>query len=214
MTLLSFIHEHDRVQLLTDTLATDPGGAPQQFTDKVFTYASRDMVMAGTGYAALLSAWDHKLRESVLAVDLSQIDAFASDVLNDLWNDLRQSQDLPDEATATIYHFGFERDTKEAVRIAYRSKSDFVSERTTEPGFGIKPQPSDLRLPESMDDWIKIAVDLREEQDSGPAEGRIWIGGQLIHTVLTPDEVFQRRVHEFVDYGEQWNLMNAMNDLM
>ena len=208
MTLLSFFHYDNGFEILTDTLATTPDNVPYQFVDKVFLYPSRRMVMAGTGSADLLSQWDRTLRDRVLALDLHQIDRFAPDTLHGLWEDMQQRPDFPDRLTATIYHFGFTHGSDQAVRAVYRSDTGFASEVHVDNAFAIKPQPTTLRIPADLDDWIAAAGELREEQAALPITEAITIGGELVLTSVAPDGLAQKIVHQYPDYGDQWNQMN------
>lgn len=208
MTLLSFFQFDEGFEVLTDTLATTTDNVPYQFVDKVFLYPSRRMAMAGTGSADLVNAWDRTLRENVLALDLQQIDRFATGAIQNLWAELREHLDFSERMTATIYHFGLISGTDRALRAIYRSKNEFASEVHDDRVFAIKPEPTTPRLPNDEAEWIELAGEVRSQQASLPVEAAITIGGELVLTTIGPEGLTQRVVHRYPDYAEQWNAMN------
>jgi hypothetical protein len=208
MSLLMFLHDQDRFRIMTDTYATTVEGEPFSFVDKCFNFPSRDMVVASTGTANLVIEWVALLRDRMVALDHTQIDAHAPALLRDIWEGItRETSGNP--GTATIYHFGFDFHTTEAIRYTYRSTANFESERMTEPGFGIKPQPEGpFEAPDTDDEWLQLAQQVRDEQDAKPLADRINIGGDLMMTTLVPNAILVQRAMRFDDHGEHWNSAN------
>lgn len=163
MTLLMFLHDDTGFRIMTDTLETTVEGEAFSFVDKCFAFPSRDMVVASTGVAALVTEWVDFLRTRTLALDHTQIDAHAPAVLREMW--ARITAQAPNmAATATIYHFGIDFHTRETILYTYRSTKNFESERVTQPGFGIDPEPDGyFDVPESDQDWLTLAQRVRTE---------------------------------------------------
>lgn len=206
MSLLMFAHAPEEFLVVTDTLATTESGEPAFFVDKCWPLVSMNMLVAATGSWNLATRWVDRLRTSVLARDITMLDQHAPTALRELWRELHaEFKGL--SGTATIYHFGIEEETGSAVRIVYRSENDFVSERHSEGGFGVKPPPKEMLPPDSLEGWVDMACDIRAEQDALPAHERLYIGGDLVANSLTTAGFSSNRIHRFADYDAQWSQM-------
>lgn len=208
MSLLIFVHQPQQVLIITDTLATTHHGDPFLFTAKCWPVPQMKLIVTGTGLAPLHEAWYRRLQTSLLARDIAMLDKHAPEALRGLWAELQAEHgELP--GTATVYHFGVPEGGSDFVRYAYRSEKDFASERTTEPGMGVKPVPSfALEVPDSLDGFIELASRIRAEQDRLPKPEGIHIGGDLVLTVLQPGTVSTSTMHRFSDYDDMWQAMN------
>jgi hypothetical protein len=208
VSLLIFVHNAEQVVLLTDTLATTTDGAPFIFTSKCWPVPHMRLVMAGTGVAALHEAWYRRLQTGVLARDIDMVALHTPVVLRQLWAEL-QVKHGPLSVTSTVYHFGIPEGEQHFVRYAFRSDSDFTAERADNGGIGVKPVPGfDFDSTGSLEDLIGLAERIREEQDRRPASERIYIGGELILTILTSASSTVTTVHRFADFDEMWQAMN------
>ena len=113
--------------------------------------------------------------------------------------------------SATVYHFGVSERTGRLVRYVYRSANGFVSEFSEEPGFAVKPAPSQQleSEPESLDEMIGLASQIRAEQNQVRTTDSIQIGGELVLAALTVDgQLASRVVHRFPDFDVMWESMN------
>lgn len=212
MSLLMFQHEEQSALILTDTLATNTEGEPIIFQSKAWAIPKLNMAMAVTGLGNLGSAWNDFLHSSLVALDIDMVDRYATEQLQKIWSDL-EVENEPDQKilTGTVYHFGFPEGSDRLVRYVYRSANGFESELWDEPGFGIKPQPTgDFNAPDDLDDWIRLAEQVRAEQDSLPAKEKIYIGGELFLLVIQDGQSQIARVHRFDDYEQAWLAMNAL----
>ncbi|MET3510810.1 hypothetical protein [Plantibacter flavus] len=206
MTALLFSHSPELVVVVMDTLATDQG-RPYSFMSKVTCFQHADMLVAGTGLAAVLSGWVNYLSTQCVFRDIDGAAAGATEELRRLQKQTVGTMTGPN-LTTTIYHFGFERDSDAAVRYVFRSTSGFVPERVETPGFGAKPHidgapaygPAD-----DIDDYIALAERMRREQDALGAAG-IAIGGELIMTLLAKSGMRSLRIHAFDDFESDWNV--------
>lgn len=210
--------------ILTDTLVTDQVGVASQFTAKCRVIPQMRMAMAGTGSGNLLNTWYQRLNEGLLAVDIDMCARHASVPLSELWEEICSQHGLIPIAgaidanetaatlagrTATIYHFGQDGDGR-FVWFAFRSTTGFKPERFDQGGFGVKPHPFDGvgEAPSTLDEMVRLGVQIRNEQDSLPLEERIHIGGELWITNLGPNTFLQTPVHRFDDWPDHWNAMN------
>jgi hypothetical protein len=201
-----FMHEPERVVIVTDTLATTMDGDPFLFQNKCWPMPQMRMVMVGTGVAPLHEAWHRTLQTSMLARDIAMLNVHAPAALRNLWKQLHE--DHPDaRGTATVYHFGVPEGQSRHVRYTYRSEKNFNSECSVEGGFGVKPIPAfAFEVPDSLDGLIDLAC--RLEQDSNPKATRIHIGGELVLTSLNGSTTGSTVIHRFDDYDEMWQAMN------
>lgn len=209
MSLLMFRHETDAFVILTDTLATTPEGDPFLYQCKCWPLPQLNMVLSGTGLAPFIEAWYRCLQTSILARDIEMLDAHAPKALRKLWTEL-EAELGPLPGTATVYHFGVREKDGRLTRYVYRSDRKFESEIWSDPGFGVKPPPSGLQteVPDSIDEMIKMARQIRSEQDQLPISERVHIGGDLIITVLQNGIITSTKIFRFEDYDEAWLAMN------
>lgn len=205
MTVLMFSHDPDvGVIVVMDTLATSDG-EPHMFMSKVTAFPHARMIVAGTGLGALITGWVNYLATQRVFRDVVGAVGGATEVLRRLHAEV--VGDLTGLGlTATIYNFGVERSSGRVVRYIYRSTEDFAEERYDESGFGIKPEPEGSQpwgAPDAVDDYVALAERVRGEQDQLGGE-RIYIGGELIMTILTPAGIQTMTIHEFDGYEADW----------
>lgn len=201
------------ITVLTDTLATTPDGQPFLYCTKATPVPHMQLVMVGTGLGDLADRWAAFLRNRVRALDVEMLDVHTPAALRQLWRDLAEELTLPATVTATIYHLGVAQGDGQCRTYAYRSNSDFVSERLPDAGSLVKPEPAQPSEPDfaSLDALIALAERVRTEQRSSPTEKRIHIGGELMLTLVNPQGMMIRRVHRFDDYESAWNSMCSGN---
>lgn len=168
----------------------------------------------------------------MLAVDVDMAAQHSPPALCELWAQTCEQHDVeplvgPHDPTvpagasagrtATIYQFGQGRDGR-FVWYVFRSYADFEAERWDQGGFGVKPHPDggfepDAVAPETIDEMVDMSIRIRTEQDAHPPHDRIYIGGELWLTSLSPGAFTQIRIHRFDDWSDHWNSMNGYHDL-
>jgi hypothetical protein len=209
MSVLFFDHQPEQVILITDTLATDPDGTAKYFVNKVFSYPTMDMVMAATGIYQLALKWNEYLLERLIVKDIDNLNDFASTELQHLWSSLREEHHFDDRVTCTIYHFGWSEKDKQYIRYIYRSADNFASEKHLEGGIGIKPHPTSREDMKNLTPF-ELVKKIKSEQDELPHSKKLYIGGNLVVTILSRDTGIQSKlIHRFDDYEKHWLEMNA-----
>lgn len=206
MSLLMFVQQADRVTVFTDTLATDERGNAYMYVTKCWPIPHMRTLVAATGSATLLNEWVEFIRTSILAKDIVNLDQHTPAALRSLWEEMR-AEHAEHGITGTIYHFGLDPTTGQAVRFTYRSDSDFESERVDETGIGCRPPLSDMNKIAGLSGFVEIAEAIRAEQDAQAAPERIHIGGDLNATTITAEGIHIETIHRFDDWGEDWNAM-------
>ena len=208
MTLLIFsVDPAHGVSILTDSLVTNEAGSPLDFTGKTYWYPHLETAMVTTGRFEFSKRWNHELHDNVTASSVVGVDSVAPDLLRDLHARLENS-----DQTSTVYHFGLTAE-RQVVAYAYRSIASFESERLHpgRPFVAVKPEPepgTSLALAD-LDDMLRLAVHVRQHQDSSPpGEKPVYIGGDLHLTQLTAQGdrliAMSTRLGQFEDRDEQW----------
>jgi hypothetical protein len=208
MSLLMVHHEPEGVIIVTDTLATTVQGESHLLVTKCGIVPHLNLVIAGTGIAHLSAVWWGLVMEAVLCRDVDMLNLHAPDALRAEWSKIEAH--LPDGTeTATIYHFGLSEERNIYVGYAYRSKNDFESEEL-EPAFRVKPEPRNGLddVPESLEGMVALALQIKQEQDERTASDRIYIGGELVLTVLQNGAINATKLYRWPDFEETWQTMN------
>lgn len=199
-----FEHSASGVLVVTDTLATSDG-EPLMFQTKVRPFAHARLLVAGTGLSDVVAGWVDHLSTRAIFRDIRGADANATATLQHLHRQVVGDRTGPG-LTTTIYHFGFEGESETAVRYVYRSTNEYARERVEQPGFGVKPTidgAAPYGPPDDLDDFVALAHRIRAEQ-AAETSGRIFVGGELYATSLTPQGVQIVRLHRFDDYEDNW----------
>lgn len=208
MSLLMFALDPSQVIVVTDTLATHPDGEPFLLVSKCAVVPHLEMVVVGTGIAQVGQRWAHQLQTATLARNIDLLDQHVPAALRKIADDLEEEfGELP--GSSTVYHFGFSEESGEYIGYAYRSEKEYVSDRLSV-GFGVKPHPSgDFSAPNDLDELVALGRRIRAEQDAGPKESRIYIGGEFWMTVLSNRTIQVSKLCRFDDFEQQWLEMNA-----
>lgn len=200
-----FVQAADRISVVTDTLATTPQGDPHLYVTKCWPVPHMNTLIAATGSGALLDRWIEFVRTSMIARDVVNLDLHAREGLREVWGGIEKEHGAA-SGTATIYHFGFDEETGEAVRFTYRSRDGFVSERGDGTWFGCRPSLSDRDV-SGFEDLVEIAEAVRAEQRTQPPDETVYIGGDLYLTTLGEDGIHISHLHRFDDWADDWNTM-------
>jgi len=192
--------DETQVVVATDTLATYPGGRPFKFVTKAFIVPHLKLIMAGVGTSGFLARWFVFMNDSVIVRGIDNLDYHTPRALRMLWQQHKQELSIPDRLTTTVYHLGFSEETGLIHAYAYRSTSDFKSEKLDSYGLRLKPEcqvPTDYSLPQ---DFITIMDKQRTVQASKPEEERIHIGGEIEVHYLSKGGFQAFTLHRFADY--------------
>ncbi len=201
MSSLIFCTDENQVLVATDTLATSPDGSPFKFTTKAFIVPHLKLMIAGTGAGGFLGRWFVHINDGMAVKGIDHLDCFAPNSLASLWAGYKQQQvSLPNDITVTVYHFGFSETSKLIHSFAYRSMSDFRSNRL-EYGVGLKP---DCHLPDNYcfpRDIRKMMDEQRTIQASNPKSDRVYIGGEIEIHHLSENGFQVYTMDRFEDYA-------------
>lgn len=201
MSSLIFFTDESQIVVATDTLAVSPDGSPMLFSSKAHYLPHLRTIIAGTGAGAFSGDWAMQVNNRMILEGIMNLDFHTPDALRARWAKYREEFEVPDSMTTTVYHFGLSEDDSSVVAFAYRSTSDFRSERLPR-GFGIKPE---CPLPEgnNMLELIPSMMNLqREIQSTVPAAERIYIGGEAVVMHLTPSSFAIHHPYSFPERAE------------
>src|SRR5205807_7567982 len=121
--------DETQVIVATDTLATHPDGRPIKFTTKAFVVPHLNLIMACTGLMGFLGRWFVRVNDMVIAKGIDNLDYHAPRILSDLWQGCKQELSIPEDLTASIYHFGISENTGLVHSYRYKSVENFRSDR-------------------------------------------------------------------------------------
>lgn len=207
MSLLLFQLDPESVIVVTDTLATRVDGRPHLLVSKCTVLPHLGSVIAFTGTAAIGQRWATAVQANLLCCDFDMLDQHTPENLRRIAADVEEEHG-PISGSSTIYHFGYSGIDTKYVGYAYRSEKNFDSERLGY-GFGMKPPPT---VPTdnlaTFDEIIELADQIRDEQNALSASERIYIGGDLVSTVLVEGSIRVSTIHRFADFNTQWQEMN------
>ena len=188
MSSLMFYTDEKEAIVATDTLLHYSVDTPPGFTSKAISIPHMRMIIAATGSALLFSRWIGLVNNQGFALDVDAVDAHSPQELQALWSELNRHLPALRDQSATIYHFGISDDSGKVHGFAYRSGSDFRSERL-DYGLGVKPE----LINKAGIDWSSFPACAPEimraqsQQEHEKPWDRVYIGGTTEVTHLTKD---------------------------
>ena len=207
----------EAVYITTDTLVSDPEDMrPTMHTTKLYPVPHWNGVICGTGIMQFIVGWYAYAVTSILARDIEHLDEFAPENMQTIFEKTKENFDdeLLDDATSTIYHFGYSEKQSRFIGYAYRSTKDFVSEQLIE-GFGQKPAPMDggVEINNYPADFIALTELQKAEDEQKEIGERVGIGGEIysfsmqnISEVEGQADILTqiRRCHRFDDFEKAY----------
>ena len=210
MSSLIFYTDSNQALVATDTLAVEPNGTPLLFCSKATYIPHLQLIVAGTGAGGFAGDWAMYVNNRMVTSGVCNLDCHTPDSLRERWIQHKINYSMPEDITATVYHFGFSEDEQIMGSFAYRSTNDFESERLVY-GTAFKPECAVLEgnLIENLPQMMK---EQRDIQDASPKDDRLYIGGECIAIHLTRDGCFTKSVFKFEDYADQLQQMFASHE--
>jgi hypothetical protein len=156
--------------------------------------------MAGTGAGGFLGKWFTQVNDRMIVRDVDNLDFHAPRVLAQIWQNHKNEISWPEDASTTVYHFGFSEEDGLIHSYVYRSKNSFQSERLGQSGIGVKPEcqvPEGYQLPA---DIKTMMLDQRAIQAMQPKEQKVYIGGEIVIHHLSRDGFQVYTLDKFEDY--------------
>jgi len=185
MSSLLFYTDENEAIVVTDTLLHYSVDTPRGHVSKAIALPHMRMIIAATGSAFLFSRWLGLVNYQGTSLNVDAVDAHATEALQSLWGELNAQFPALHQQTATVYHFGISDDSGKIHGFAYRSVSDFKSERL-DYGLGVKPELID-KVGIDLDSFPACAPDImraQSRQEDEKALNRVYIGGSVQVTHL------------------------------
>lgn len=210
MTALVYMLQPDQVCIAMDTLVvSSEDKMPLCFQRKFLPLQKQKLLIAGTGLSNFVNGWFNYV---------SSITSFEGiDDLNTITPSVLQAISLAagglGEFTTTIYHFGYSPEEAKYLGYAYRSTSDFQSERL-QYALGFKPQVQirqcdNIEFPDFL---IEIVMEQQRQDRQMPIEKRVGIGGEIEFVELKNQTMRIETVHQFKSYeSDRQNIENRLN---
>jgi hypothetical protein len=78
----------------------------------------------------------------------------------------------------------------------------------------MKPPPAVMpsNNPATIEEIVEVADQIRDEQNALSPSERLWIGGDLVFTVLVQGTIQVSTMHRFAYFDAQWLAMNRLSD--
>lgn len=188
MSSLLFYTDESEAIVATDTLLHYSADTAPGHISKAIAIPHLRMIIAATGSALFFSRWIGLVNYQGASLDVDTINAHATEALKSLWGEVEAQCPTLHQQTATVYHFGISDHTRKVHGFAYRSGSDFRSERLNY-GLGLKPELSN----KAGIDWNSFPACAPEimraqsRQEDEKSSHRVYIGGTTEVTHLTKD---------------------------
>jgi len=201
MTALVFALLPEQVCIAMDTLVISfDDKKPQSFQRKFFALPKLNLVIAGTGLANLVNTWFSLVQTMPEIQDIDHLNQLAPSVLRNA-STLCFGSHL---TTTTLYHFGYSKIEDQYVGYAYRSSSNWESERL-QYALGFKPvvyvaPTDDIKFPEF---FISILLEQQRQDQLLPIAEQVGIGGEIEFVVMTDKTIHIETVHRFVSYDSE-----------
>lgn len=207
MTALIYALQPDQVCLAMDTLVVSADDkTPLLFQTKFAVLPHLQMVIAGTGLAAMVTQWFQFVNGNIVARDVDHVDLYAPGALR------RAEAECPgtDLTTTTLYHFGYSQEQQRYVGYAYRSAKNWASEKLPY-ALGVKPPvpvspTDDIQFPQFL---VDVMREQRRADQSLPSSERVGIGGEVSFVVMRDQSVTVAPVHRFESYETELQQMAA-----
>jgi hypothetical protein len=116
-------------------------------------------VIAFTGALQVGNRWVETVTTSMVCRDFDMLDRLTPDPLRKIERKVADEFG-PVTGTSTVYHFGYSDSLEQYVGFAYRSTSDYNSERLLDRSFGVKPHPRKLpsSAPATSEEVVVLAM--------------------------------------------------------
>lgn len=209
MSSLIFYSDAEQALIATDTLAVKPEGEPLLFCSKAIHLPHLNTVIAGTGQGGFATRWAMHVNDRMVINGINNLDFHTPQGLRDLWDTYCDEFNITDNATTTVYQFGYCQETDKMMAIAYRSTNNFESEPRP---YGLAAK-QECSFPEGDYEIPAVFVDMmneqREIQSNVALNERIFIGGRINVLHVTKTGCSSYKLHEFSDYQQHENQLFA-----
>jgi hypothetical protein len=201
MTALVFALQPDQICIAMDTLVVGADDKkPMSFQRKFLSLANNNLLIAGTGLANLINGWFTYVSSLPDLSDIDDLNLISPCVLKE---SVRAAGGLG-EITTTLYHFGYSKSEGKYVGYAYRSTTNFQSERL-QYALGLKPQVrvellENIEFPSFL---INIILEQQRQDQLLTIDQQVGIGGEIEFAVLTEGCTKIETVHRFASYESE-----------
>lgn len=209
MSYFMFDQSDTEALIVTDTLATDLNDKPAMFAHKVWALPTMNLVIALTGTSTVGDELYRYLSTMHGPRDIAGLDEIAPELLRAIH--ARVQHEHGAIGSSTVYVFGFPTGSDRLTRYTYRSVMDYVSSSDTGPATAVRPAPEtfEAEYPNTREDFIHLAVRVRDENDSGASPEPVKIGGDLFLTTVRNGLIGTEHLYRFPDYEEHLAVMNG-----
>lgn len=208
MSYFMFDQSDTEALIVTDTLATHDDDRPAMFAHKVWALPTMNLAFAITGTSTIGDEFYRYLSTMHGPRDITELDEIAPSLLRRIHAYVQEA--FGAIGSSTVYVFGFPTGSPQLIRYTYRSVMGYASSSDTGPAVAVKPAPEtfEAEYPTTREEFIQLAVRVREENDAGRSPEPVKIGGDLFLTTVRDGLVGTEHLYRFPDYEEHLALMN------
>ncbi len=186
--------------IVTDTLVVNVDDkTPFKYTSKVRAFPHLNLVTSGSGLLRMQEHWAQVIDEGYGGcADIEQLNTIAPDELRRAWS--RMLEQYGPQPGQRICNIGFPNGSDRIVMYMYESDNDFEPTRYDQDDiayFQPSPRTFEQWLPDTAEDVIRLAYQLREDHPDLP------IGGHLVATIIRNGQITTEVWHRFPEYEEQ-----------
>lgn len=190
MSALVFVVNEDSINILTDTLAVNIDGSFNRYTAKTLTLSHISSTISGLGVAGLADQL-FLYANSQPIHNIHDLTAFAESCLPAIFQEITEGFVIPNHITSTIYLFGIDPSTGKAHAFKHESTSNFKSIDIAPEHYSAGAKPTDGLTQDDLtisttEEALLVLLKSKAAQDSLSAEERLYIGGQITLTEITP----------------------------
>ena len=201
--------------LASDTLnVVAEDSTPAVFGHKTFTVPHLNMMVAVSGFGALMPEWYAQLKFNCTKNDIASLHEVTPEILREAYGRFKltynPTTDPPGPGGTKVYHVGYSQREDEYVAYGYYSGNDFEGEKILGAETSVdyaQPIGPEIRDAFRKDQGpIERIVDyfkkVHEVDQQKPAGERIAVGGEVWMHTLVEGQIDTRRIHVYDDYEE------------
>ncbi len=185
----------------TDTLGVGYDSSPLLFAAKALHLPHVNILMAGTGVSRMMDGWFYGLNGQQFA-GIDELAAKSTIALRKRWAEFRGAFPVSEDATCSIFTFGFSETTGRMRVLMNSSSYDWELRDQPVPFSGQKPPGTLPTAPHFPSGLMAAMLDQRAVQAAKPPEKRLHIGGAIIMHCLTREGCTSQIVSRFADYDD------------
>ena len=218
MSALIYEMFEEHVFVGMDTLSILPDKKSGKYMDKMVVLPSLNGAICLTGWSSVFTTWLAFIYDQTVLKDIFGLEVIAKSMAPSL-PEMFKKLNLPDDATSTIFHFGYCEEEKKFKGFAVEVRKE-INVRALQYGVAMKACGrkclNDLKAlgdeyfpireekRSVFDAMVEIIKRLKTIDESQAIEDQLGIGGEIYVLQMRPGEYIQVKCHRFEDYDARF----------